>query len=153
MVHGRGSRWAIAGWLAGVSLVAAGCAEEPEPGPDVLRSIGPVVFTHEDGISMIVSGPSEDAMTEPFSATLVTVGRCMGVRIGDQEMVAVWPTGTALLPAGEMRLPGGAAVKPGDEFEALGAVFTSRLPGSVPAWPEKCPRAKRVPMIGSVASE
>lgn len=68
-------------------------------------------------------------------------------------MVAVWPTGTALLPAGELRLPGGAALKPGDDFATLGAVVASRLPDSVPAWPEKCPRAKRVPIIDFVTSD
>jgi hypothetical protein len=150
MAHGRWTRRAIAGWLAGVSLIAAGCTQDPEPGPDLLRSIGPVVFTHEDGVAMIVAGQNDSTVQDPLTGTLVTIGKCVGLRIKDQEMVAVWPSGTALLPGGELRLPGGAALKPGDEFKAQGELVAGRLPGSVPTWPQKCARPNRVPIIVSV---
>lgn len=153
MTHGRRSRRAIAGLLAGLFLVGVGCSEDEEPGPDLLRSIGPVVFTHEDGTAMIVAAQNDGAVQEPLTGTLVTVGKCLGLRIGDLEMVAVWPSGTALLPAGELRMPGGASLKPGDDFTAQGEVVGGRLPGSVPAWPEKCPRPEMVPIIVSVESD
>jgi hypothetical protein len=150
MAHGRGSRRTIAGFLAGLSVVVLGCSEEQEPGPDLLRSIGPVVFTHEDGVVMIVAAQDDGAAQDPLTGTLVTIGRCVGVRIEDQEMVAVWPSGTALLPGGELRLPGGAALKPGDEFSALGELADGSLPETVPAWPGKCARPNSVPIILSV---
>lgn len=153
MAQGPGSRLAIAGWLAGLFFVVVGCSEEEVPGPDLLRSIGPVIFTQEDGVAMIVAGQHDGAVEDPLTGTLVTIGKCVGVRIGDQEMVAVWPSGTALLPAGEVRLPGGAALEPGDEFSARGEVIAGRLPASVPAWPAKCARPKSVPIIVSVDSE
>ena len=153
MTQGRGSRRAVAGWLVGISLVVVGCSEEEVPEPDLLRSIGPVVFTQGDGVAMIVAAQHDDVADDPLTGTLVTVGKCVGVRIGDREMVAVWPSGTALLLAGELRLPGGAALKPGDEFKAMGEVVAGRLPGSVPAWPGKCPRPESVPIIMSVNSE
>lgn len=147
MAYGRRGQ-VIAGCLAGLSWLVAGCTEES--GPDLLRSIGPVIFTHSDGFAIVVAAQSDDLVQETLTGTLVVIEKCVGMRIGDQEMVAVWPSGTALLPAGELRLPGGGALKPGDEFNALGELVSGPLPRPVPAWPEKCPRPQSVPIIVSV---
>ena len=99
----------------------------------------PAVLTSDSGMKLLVAGRSGGGMDARLSGRLTDVRGCLGIESGSRQYVAVWPSGTAPLSRGRVRLPDDSVGALGELVVGGGGFIEGkRYPGSVPTIPESC---------------
>jgi len=134
-------------------LTLAGCSSGGPPEGEDSGSGGGQVFSLPGGVSLLVSGPVDGASDSSVPGTVAVVGDCIGVKIGDNSYVVVWPTGTTAGEGGDpgIVLPDGVEVALGSEIEGGGG-FTAPadLPATAPELPGSCSDAEQIAVLDTV---
>ncbi len=118
--QGSPSAVPVAIFVLGYLILASGCSGG---GPDAENSDSGQVFSLPGGVNLLVSGPVDGASDSNVPGTVAVVRDCLGVEIGDNSYVVVWPAGTTAGDGEEpgLVLPDGVEVTLGSEIEGAAA--------------------------------
>lgn len=100
---------------------------------------GSEVMTMTDG-TRVVAGPGSSGGTDAVQeGTLVVVeGDCLGIVIGDEDYLAVFPSGTKLVDGESAIKIGSKRYEVGDEITGTGGAYTEPFAVQVPDFPAEC---------------
>lgn len=123
--------------LSGFIFLAGCTADDPSSTP-----------SPTDGVELLIAEDLNRSGEANIAGKLVRDGDCLVVELGDSSYVAIFQEGTELTPEG-VKMPNGAELAIGDNFEAGGEIFTSRVPSYAPPIPAECTN-DGVVLIGEV---
>jgi hypothetical protein len=110
--------------VAGTVLLAAGCS-----------GAGQQVST-ESGTTVLIASASTGGMDAITRGTVEVVGSCLGVRLGTDLTIVVWPSGAST--TGDSIEIDGQRVAVGDFFQGSGGYLGPPYPDSIPDVPQEC---------------
>jgi hypothetical protein len=110
--------------VAAVALLAAGC------------SGGGQQVSTESGTTVLIASAAEGGMDAITRGTVEVVGSCLGVRLGTDLTVVVWPSGAST--TGDSIEVDGRRVAVGDFFQGSGGYLRPPYPDSIPDVPQEC---------------
>lgn len=100
---------------------------------------GPTVI-ERDGVRLLVGAKTSASTSMRIVGRIaLTEGNCVGLQIGEQKTVVVWPNGTTLTDNGRVDLPGLGTVEVGTSITGAGGISSPPYEGAtMPTIPTEC---------------
>lgn len=117
-------RLAAAAVAVAAPLLLAGC------------SGGAQQVSTESGTTVLIAATAQGGMDAITRGTVEVVGSCLGVRLGTELSVVVWPSGAST--TGDSVEIDGQRVAVGDFFQGTGGYLTPPYPDDIPDVPQEC---------------